>query len=130
MTCINAAPGVMVCMANNNFLRKRIVRCPICQCKTEMVARYEAWYGTTLYCCKCGDSWCDGELYPRPFARGWRRAAVKKHRKLWDQATHAGPPPLEALYPGLDDGQEWNPVEFTTDDIVLELPPVTPTDKD
>jgi hypothetical protein len=99
MVCVVVAPGVSVNMPDNRYLRKTIVRCPVCECMTEMVARHEAYYGTTLSCCRCGDSWGDGERYPRPFARGWRKAAVKKHRKLWDRATHGPPPTFQELYP-------------------------------
>lgn len=103
MSCVQVAPGVIVNMADNRFLRKVIQYCPVDECKTEMVARHEAWYGTSYYCCKCGDSWCDGEMYPRPFARGWRKSAVRRARELWDQASHGPPPRVEQLYPEYDE---------------------------
>jgi hypothetical protein len=86
-------------MASDRFLKKRYVRCPVCECTTEMAVRYEAWYGASYYCCRCGDSWCDGEMYGRPLARYWRRDAVQKHRKLWDRATFGPAPTFEELYP-------------------------------
>lgn len=84
---------------DNRFLRKRYIRCPCCQCTTEMVVRYEAYYGLTTYCCRCGDSWQDGEMFPRPFQRGWRKAAIRRYRKLWDQATHGAAPTLQEMCP-------------------------------
>lgn len=101
MTCTSPAPGVIVCFASDRFLRKAIRRCPVCECMTEMVERHEAWYGTSTYCCKCGDRWSDGELGPRPFRRGWRREAVQRHREMWDRATFGPPPDLLDLYPEL-----------------------------
>ncbi len=101
MPCVQFAPGVIVTMASNQFLRKTIRRCPICECMTEMVDRHEARYGVSTYCCKCGDSWQDGELYPRPFARGWRTKAVRRHRTLWDEATHGPAPTVAELFPDL-----------------------------
>lgn len=79
------------------LLRKRYRRCPVCECTTEMVERHEGWYGLTVMCCRCGDSWNDGELDPRPFSRGWRITAVREHRHLWDIATHGPDPTLEEL---------------------------------
>lgn len=99
MPCVAAAPGVVVTMADSRYLKKRYLHCPVCECITEMVERHEAWYGTTTYCCKCGDTWQDGDLGYRPFARGWRAKAAAYHRKLWDQATFGPAPAVEDLYP-------------------------------
>lgn len=88
--------------ADNRFLRKRYLRCPVCECITEMVVRHEAYYGATTFCCRCGDSWQDGELSPRPFSSHWRKRAVARHRKLWDRATHGPAPTLKEMLPDLD----------------------------
>jgi hypothetical protein len=101
MPCYEIAPGVKVNMADDRFLRKRIQRCPIDECMTEMAVRYEAYYGVTTYCCKCGDWWQDGELCPRPFARGWRKAQAKRFRRFWDQAVFGPAPSMQDLYPEL-----------------------------
>lgn len=69
------------------------------ECQTEMVARHERWHGTSLYCCKCGESWADEGRYPRPFRPGWRAKAVAYHRELWDRASHGPPPTMGELYP-------------------------------
>jgi hypothetical protein len=115
MTC-TTYPGVLtICRADDRFLRKEVRYCPMDMCKTEMAVRYEAYYGVTAMCCKCGDAWTDGELHERPFARGWRKQAVKEHRRVWDRASHGKPPTFEELFP-----------EFTEDEqgaeLVVELP--------
>jgi len=90
---------ITICRPDNRFLRRRYWRCPIDECITEQVVRYEAWYGPTVWCCKCGDSWGEGGLHERPFARNWRRDAVRKARRLWDSATYGPPPSFEELFP-------------------------------
>lgn len=99
MTCRSLGAGVMVCSPDNRFLRKRYLRCPMCECITEMVRRFDGWYGTSSMCCRCGDSWSDGELHERPFARGWRARAIRQHRALWDIATHGPDPTFEEMFP-------------------------------
>lgn len=99
MTCRQAVPGVIVCGPDDSFLRKRYLRCPMCECRTETVVRYELWYGSTVHCLRCGDSWCDGELHPRPFSPGWRRKSIARGRRLWDRATHGPAPSLHDMDP-------------------------------
>lgn len=98
MTCQQIG-CVTVCGPDNTRLRKRYLRCPVCECTTEMVTRNDGWYGLVAMCCRCGDSWSGGELRERPFARGWRKRAVARHRRLWDQATHGPDPTFEELFP-------------------------------
>lgn len=98
MTCERLG-GVIVCRPSDEFLRKRYRRCPVCECTTEMVERHEPWYGRTVMCCRCGDSWSDGELHERPFARGWRARSVRRYRVLWMRAGHGPDPTFEELYP-------------------------------
>lgn len=87
VTCTRVGPAV-VCRPSDRFLRRRIIRCPFEERQQEMVIRFEEWYGPTVYCCGCGDSWSDGELMPRPFYRGWRHDQARRHRRLWDRATY------------------------------------------
>lgn len=68
------------------FVRRQMLHCPICKAKRRMVAREAVWYGVTVTCCGCGDSWTDGELHERPFKRGWRREEIAKAKKIWDAA--------------------------------------------
>lgn len=70
----------------SEFLSRRIIHCPICKAKRRMAVRDAAWYGPTVTCCGCGDSWTNGELHERPFKRGWRTEAIAKARRDWDAA--------------------------------------------
>lgn len=103
MTCTNVG-GAIICGPSATNRRKRYEYCPMCMCTTEMVVSFDGWYGTSSYCCRCGDAWCDGDPYPRPFARGWRRKAIRRHRRMWDAATH-GPAPTMAELFGEDFGR-------------------------
>jgi hypothetical protein len=94
MTCTSISPGVIACGPNPSNRRKRYLRCPMCECITETVVSFGGWYGISCFCCRCGDGWCDGELYERPFARGWRKRAIARHRRMWDEATHGPEPTL------------------------------------
>jgi hypothetical protein len=44
------------------------------------------YYGSDKTCCRCGDKWQDGELAGRPFARGWRKAAIEVAKREWVEA--------------------------------------------
>jgi hypothetical protein len=77
--------NVIVCRARY-FTIRRIWSCPTCKTRRRMVFHDEAWYGTTMTCCHCGDSWQDGELYPRPNHRGWRKEAAAKATAEWNAA--------------------------------------------
>lgn len=85
--------NVIVCRARQYNIR-RIFRCPTCKTRRRMLFQDEVWYGTTTTCCHCGDSWQDGELYPRPAKRGWRKEAAAKATAEWlaagpyDRAAH------------------------------------------
>lgn len=85
--------NVIVCRARRYSIR-RIFRCPTCKARRRMLFQDEAWYGMTMTCCHCGDIWQDGELYPRPSARGWRKEAAAKATVEWlaagpyDRAAH------------------------------------------
>lgn len=97
MACVHLA-GVVVCRPGG-VLRRSYSRCPTCERITEQVTRYEVWYDPQTWCTRCGDSWAGGELVARPFARGWRRDAVRWARALWDAATYGGTPQLAELDP-------------------------------
>lgn len=117
MTCRSVGDAI-VCGPDNTTLRKRYLRCPMCECTTETVTRDDGWYGRVVMCCRCGDSWSDGELHERPFARGWRQRAIAKHRSLWDLATHGPDPTFEEMFPEYAEGRSV---------ITIELP--TPTEE-
>lgn len=81
--------SVHVCGPGLRNMRKRYRRCPSCECITEMVEQDGGYWGYMGMCCRCGDSWHDGEMLERPFRPGWRREAIAQHRQLWDEvATH------------------------------------------
>jgi hypothetical protein len=52
-----------------------------CQCRRKMLTEFEEWYGWTVTCLRCGDSWQDGEMLPRPFERAWRERRVASAKK-------------------------------------------------
>lgn len=63
-----------------------MLHCPICKAKRRMVVRDAVWYGPTITCCGCGDSWTNGELHPRPFKRDWRNEEINKAKAAWNAA--------------------------------------------
>ena len=85
--------SVIVCRARRYNIR-RIRRCPTCKTRRRILWQDEVWYGVTTTCCHCGDCWQDGELYPRPAKRGWRKEAAAKATAEWlaagpyDRADH------------------------------------------
>ena len=90
---MNTTPAhVIVCRARQYAIR-RILQCPTCKARRRMLCEDEAWYGMTITCCHCGDRWQDGELYPRPRTRGWRKEAAAKATAAW---VAAGPYNREA----------------------------------
>lgn len=80
--------------APETHLRRRIIRCGYCECQTECVAAYAVWHDTIITCTRCGDSWSGGYLHERPFARGWRKEAVRRALRDYAEATHGEPPRL------------------------------------
>jgi hypothetical protein len=63
------------------------MHCPTCKSRRRFTQTWlGAWYGSRLTCCGCGDSWTDGERYPRPFLRGWRKEATDRARRDWQDA--------------------------------------------
>lgn len=44
------------------------------------------YYGPTLTCLGCGDSWSGGERHERPFKRAWRAEAIAAAHRAWDEA--------------------------------------------
>lgn len=57
------------------------VKCPGCETRTRQLATYQEWYGWTIVCLACGDTWDNGELRQRPFARAWRKEAIEQAEK-------------------------------------------------
>jgi hypothetical protein len=58
-----------------------VIDCPTCQRQRRALCRYYEWYGATVICAGCGDTWNDGEMEYRPFAPGWRRKSIEHARR-------------------------------------------------
>lgn len=43
------------------------------------------WYGWTITCLGCGDSWADGEMLPRPFKPRWRTESIAEARQRYKE---------------------------------------------
>jgi len=57
----------------------------ICGKVTPHHCRYFEWYGPSVTCLGCGESYQDGERCERPFARGWRKKSIQhSHKHLND----------------------------------------------
>jgi hypothetical protein len=76
---------VVICQASG-FPIRRIMRCPTCKKRRRFSGRAYVWYGPTVTCCGCGDSWSDGERNDRPFRRNWRASAIAAAKELWAEA--------------------------------------------
>jgi hypothetical protein len=77
---------VVIC-APDSYPWRGIQFCPTCERRRRFAGFDQAWYGVTLTCLACGDSWSDGEMLERPFRRGWRDRARAEARKWWDRAA-------------------------------------------
>jgi hypothetical protein len=79
-------PTAIVC-APPEYLSRAVQYCPTCKRRRRFSGRDAAWYGCTWTCCACGDSWTDGERHERPFQRGWRKDAIARAKRTWDDAA-------------------------------------------
>jgi len=79
-----------------HVLERRIQHCPTEDAPRRMVGGFAPWYGWTVYCLGCGDRWADGERGERPFARGWRKDAIKYAEGLYATAL-SGAAAMSAL---------------------------------
>lgn len=77
--------GVYVCGVPMRYQR-RYGYCPNCDSGGMRVvwAFGSPYYAPTIHCVECGDSWSDEGLLQRPFARGWRKRAIERHTRLWE----------------------------------------------
>lgn len=70
-----------------SFPIRRVLHCPTCGQRRRMAGRDGGpWYGPTLTCLGCGDSWTCGEMHDRPFQRAWRSKAATAARRAWEEA--------------------------------------------
>jgi hypothetical protein len=84
-------PTPIICRPATLNVRK-ILDCPTCKQRRRFAGFDQLWYGVTLTCCACGDSWSGGERRERPFARGWRKESAEKARAMWASAVRCGSP--------------------------------------
>ena len=74
MPCLSNGT-LTVCTPTWEEVRQPVIRCFNCKQPRRCLATFQEWYGWTITCLTCGDRWQDGEILPRPFARGWRLGA-------------------------------------------------------
>lgn len=86
-TATRPTRGDVIVCSPATYLLRLTLDCPTCVGKTDHVGADALWYGLTVTCCSCGDSWTEGELHPRPFQRGWRKAAVDAALRRWNAAV-------------------------------------------
>ena len=75
-----------ICNPPKTWIR-RVATCPFCNERHRIIGMSQEWYDTIWTCCSCGDSWTVMERLPRPFARGWRAAAIAKAKQHWKEAA-------------------------------------------
>lgn len=69
------------------FPIRRILHCPTCKQRRRMAGHDGGpWYGPTLTCLGCGDTWTCGEMHDRPFQRGWRAKSIAAAKRAWARA--------------------------------------------
>jgi hypothetical protein len=86
MTCRQVG-DVIICGPPPGVYIRRIAVCGECKRRHRFIVQWDgAWYGTTSYG-SCGDRWSDGEMWGRPFERGWREKAQKRFREMWENAA-------------------------------------------
>ena len=87
-----SAPGIVMCGPGGVVIRQRGKCFGLCAGDNARLAvRHPSspWYGLDVDC-ECGDSWSEGELRQRPFARAWRKKAVARFEKAWEKALPEG----------------------------------------
>lgn len=84
--------SVFICGPSSTLDRRRIMWCPVCERRRRHVVNYGGYWGVTVHCCGCGDSWMDSELLERPFAPRWRQESIRRAKAQYEAAA-SGPPP-------------------------------------
>lgn len=84
-----------------SWSRRRIAFCPVDSRMTECVVTLYVWHEPRVQCARCGEGWEGGVMFARPFARGWRKQAQSRVRKLWDETPYGDFPTLREMDPYL-----------------------------
>jgi hypothetical protein len=87
---------VVICQPSTINVR-RVGNCPTCKARRRFAGFDAPWYGITLTCCACGDTWSGGERMERPFARGWREKSAGKAKAAWATGVRIGSPEHRAF---------------------------------
>ena len=74
---------MFVCTGGGKFESRRRLFCETEKKYRPFYVYEQAWYGSTLHCTGCGDSWQDGYRMARPFYRYWRKDAIAKARQQY-----------------------------------------------
>jgi hypothetical protein len=75
-----------------SFPIRRILACPTCKQRRRFAGRdHGPYYGPTITCLGCGDSWSCGEMLDRPFKRAWRKEAIAAAKRAWNEAGRHAP---------------------------------------
>lgn len=86
--------NISICRPTLDGWERHFVVCFNCKRKRLVLCEFQGWYGWSTTCLTCGDAWRDGEVMPRPFARGWRKervvAAKKRMKSYLDAAIPQG----------------------------------------
>ncbi|MFD8469042.1 hypothetical protein ACFV10_28540 [Streptomyces cyaneofuscatus] len=89
--------SIIICQAPR-FPIRRILRCATCKTRRRMLVVDNGWYGTSITCCHCGDTWQDGERALRSNKRGWRKEAAAKATTGWIEAGTYDPAAHQAWF--------------------------------
>lgn len=85
---------------------RHVGTCPTCK-QRRRFAGFDTppWYGITLTCCACGDTWTNGERLDRPLMRGWRVKSAANAKAMWTSAVRIGSPEHREFVRGQFDGR-------------------------
>lgn len=100
MSCVPIQYGY-ICGVASRYQRRRLKCQGQCGKPTaRVVFSYGSpYYAPTAHCVECGDTWSDGQLGERPFARAWRVKAIRRHTAMWDAGCACKVDSDEELYP-------------------------------
>ena len=92
MNCLVISEQAIQICGGDGIAIRTIQHCPTCKRHRRFTGHDEAWYGVTITCCACGDTWASGDRQERPFRRGWRKEASARARARWARSVRFGSP--------------------------------------